>query len=133
MSEALSGTDRFSPTLADLITTVRDFLKDVGARPGRGLAYDSHVARYLLDMSLRELASGAALDRHSADRIAALLGDEADVPDPVATLCHSIRTGVFDDRWEEFLRVILADTAERVAIIRPDVLAPEHSGAELRR
>ncbi|MGQ0698825.1 MAG: DUF6285 domain-containing protein [Panacagrimonas sp.] len=112
---------RFSPTLTDLIATVRDFLRDTGRE--RSLGYDGQVARYLLDMSVRELGLGSVLDQHSAQRIASLLGEAADV----ATLCRSIRAGSFDTRREELLRVMLEDAVERVAIIRPDMLAPEHA------
>lgn len=117
-------TELFSPALADLIATVRDFLKE--ARPESGLGYQGQVARYLLDMALREMASGPHLERNSAARIAALLGNAADVSDPIASLCDAIRAGVFDDRRDELLRVMIEDSAERVAIIRPDALAPEH-------
>ncbi|MGQ0621448.1 MAG: DUF6285 domain-containing protein [Panacagrimonas sp.] len=117
------ASDRFSPTLADLIATVRDFLKDAGRE--HKLGYDGQVARYLLDMSVRELELGAVLDQHAAQRIASLMGEAADV----ASLCRSIRAGAFDERWEELLRVMLEDTVERVAIIRPDVLSPEHGHA----
>lgn len=117
--------ERFSPTLVDLIGTVRDFLKD--APPGRGLGYEGNVARYLLDMSVRELEAGAALDRNSAHRLATLLAEEAPHSRSAAGLCRAIRAGGFDDRWEEILDVLLEESVERVAIVRPDVLAPEHA------
>lgn len=117
----MSDHDRFNPPLADLIATVRDFLRD--GHPG----YEMQVARYLLDMSVRELESGAALDRHSGERLASLLRGESKVGEPVASLSRLIRAGRFDDRWQDVLAMLVEDVAERVAIIRPEMLAPEHA------
>jgi hypothetical protein len=104
----------FSPTLEDLVATVRDFLKEGGG------AYEMQVARYLLDMSLREMTQGPSLGIHSRQRMSRLLGDE---PATAERLCRSIRSGRFDRRLEELLAVLLEEAAERVSIVRPDVLA----------
>ena len=56
-----------------------------------------------------------------------MLAHEAPQSRSVAGLCHAIRGGGFDDRWDEILGVLLEEAVERVAIVRPDVLAPEHN------
>jgi hypothetical protein len=123
----MNETQRFSPTLADLLSTVRDFLGDLAPRLERGLAYDAQVARYLLEMAVRELRGGEALDRLCAQRSGMLLGDSHSDGDPQETLARAIRAGELDQRWEEALRIVLDHTVDRVAIIRPDVLAEEHA------
>lgn len=119
----MNRPELFSPTLADLIGTVRDHLKD-----GQCGGYEAQVARYLLDMSLRELEQGPALERRSMKRMSDLLGGEAQGPDPMAHLCRSIRAGGFDERLPELLAVLIEESAERVAIVRPDVLARARTG-----
>jgi hypothetical protein len=105
----------FSPALEDLIATVRDFLKYGGT------GYEMQVARYLLDMSLREMAQGPALAIRSKERMRRLLDGE---PATAEHLCESIRAGRFDQRLEVLLGVLLEEAEERVSIVRPDVLAP---------
>ena len=111
--------DLFSPTLADLIETVRDALENDLS------AYERQVARYLLQMSLRELAQGPSLAQHSVERIDALLGTVSESTDGYAGLCASIRAGRFDERLPELLETLIAEAAERVAIVRPDALLRE--------
>lgn len=125
----MNETQRFSPTLSDLLTTVRDFLRDLAPKLDRGLAYDTQVARYLLDMALRELDGAADLDRLAAERSARLLGGDASPGNPQDALAQAIRAGALDDRWEDALQLVLEHTIDRVAIIRPDVLAAEHAAA----
>lgn len=125
----MSESQRFSPTLTDLLTTVRDFLRDLAPQLDRGLAYDAQVARYLVDMALRELDRGPTLDRLAAQRSAALLDQQEIDRDPQQALAKAIRAGALDARWEETLQIVLQHTIDRVAIVRPDALAKAHAPA----
>jgi hypothetical protein len=125
----MNNQDLFSPELPDLLATVRDFIRDLTPRLDKSAAYQARIANYLLDMALRELEQGPALARQEVQELGPFLGAEGDAQALTWKLCRAIRSGELDERWNETLRLLLEQGIARVAILRPDFLAPEHQTA----
>lgn len=113
------------PDLSEILRTAREYVARVA--PSLADASDRHEGRivaYLLDMAGRELATGA--ERMAAHRsaLAALLGEDAAIPELRARLAARLRAGDLDDRLDEVAEVMLELTADQVRIVRPSHLDP---------
>ncbi|HLG88618.1 MAG TPA: DUF6285 domain-containing protein [Alphaproteobacteria bacterium] len=117
------------PSINDLLSTVKQFLDDAGPKMEGETKYHAQVSSYLLGICERELRLGAAFDEEEQRRLATFLGKEGSLPDLTTELCVRIRSGAYDDRWEEALELVLRGTIDKVRIVRPGVLAPEHRDA----
>ena len=45
-------------------------------------------------------------------------------------LCANIRAGKYDDKWDEVLNLVLAETIDKVKVVKPGHLAPMHRDAQ---
>lgn len=127
------------PTASELVEAVRDFLERdaMGALEGR-LAFHTRVAVNALGIVERELRLGPEHRRAERDRLLELLGllglvgEAMGSREPVPTddqldglrrqLGASIRSGEFDDRFDELLAALQATAASALAIANPKYL-----------
>ena len=101
----------YRPTTADLVAIVTDFLKDIGPKLDSGDRYQALVCTHVLGMVERELKGDPLPDL-----------DEA-------ALAAAIRAGECDADWDATFATVLDRTIARVALVKPDHLAPEHHTA----
>ena len=116
-----------TPALLDLLATIREFLRTLAPSLTGPQKFDSQIAAYLLGIAEREVRFSAAVETRSQARLSAFLGSEGDPEQLTAELCAAIRSGELDDRWEEALALVLAETVDQVRLSRPDHLAAEHA------
>jgi hypothetical protein len=97
---------------AELVRTVKEFLRQMTPALEPKMKFDTQVAAYLLDMVARELSNLPARKR---------------APDAAAvrSLCEQIRGGARDGEWQRTLEEVLTETIRQVKIVRPDHLSPE--------
>lgn len=107
------------PTALELLEAVRDYLEHdvLTATEGR-VRFHARVAANVVGIVSRELASGPALARAHAARLASLqVASEAE-------LGAAIRSGRFDDRLDEVTEVVRATVADKLAVANPRYAAP---------
>lgn len=117
---------QYRPAMDNLLTTVRQFLDDLGPQLEGETKYKAQVCAFLLAVCCRELAAGSAPD--AADHAAwsrLLDGAQGSTNDLSRSLCAKIRSGGFDAEFNRVLDVVLARTAAAAHLVRPDqVSAP---------
>ena len=118
------------PSINDILLTVQKFLDDTGPKLDGEAKYHAQVSSYLLGICERELRLGPATDAREQERLSAFLGKDGSPADLTAELCAGIREGRYDSRWNEVLDLVLAETVDKVRIVRPGNLAPEHRDTE---
>ena len=121
------------PSINDLLLTVKQFLDDSGPKMEGEAKYHAQVSSYLLGICERELRLAEAFDKQERRRLAAFLGMDGSLTDLATELCARIRNGAYDHRWDEALELVLQDTIDKVRIVRPGVLAPEHRDTAAKR
>jgi hypothetical protein len=121
------------PSINDILLTVQKFLDDTGPKMEGEAKYHAQVSSYLLGICERELRLGAAFDKEERTRLAAFVGKDGSLAELTTELCARIRNGTYDDRWDEALGLVLQETIDKVRIVRPGVLAPEHRDAADKR
>jgi hypothetical protein len=114
------------PDIADLLSTVQNFVERIAPRLEGEDRYHAQVAAYLLGICGREIAVPADAAEVEQRMIADFLGRDASLPDLTAALSAEIRTGACDARWDDTLALVLDRTIAKVTVVRPDHLAPEH-------
>lgn len=102
------------PDLENLLRTVRAAVDGFAGKLEGESRYHAQVASYLLSIAAREVAAGQA-------PIAGISN---------AQLCTEIRSGARDDKWDETLHLVLERVIGKVAVTRPDHLAPTHRSRE---
>ena len=117
-----------SPSLDDLLRTAGDFLDDIGPRLDEGDRYQAQVAAFLISVARRELELGAAVDSQSRERWSVFLGADEDLAGLTRRLSRQIRAGELDGHADEALALLLRDVVDKVRIVRPDHLEPDHRG-----
>lgn len=111
-------TDR--PDALELIEAVKSFLREeaapaLDARRG----YHARVAANALDIALRDLRQGPAMDNAERRRLAALLGYEGALPDLNAALARAIRNGELPADKQAVLIHLRQTAADKLAIANP--------------
>jgi len=114
------------PSINDILQTVKKFLDDTAPKLEGEAKYHAQVSSYLLGICDRELALSAGFDAAEQARFSAFLGRDGSVAELTKALCDDIRAGRLDDRWDQTLELVLANTIDKVKIVRPGVLAPMH-------
>jgi aminoglycoside phosphotransferase (APT) family kinase protein len=105
------------PRTDELLTAVRDFLRDEAAKemPGRG-GFLARVSANSLDIVLRELAMGRDAAGWELQALRNLLNADGDVRDLRANLCAAIRSDAIDLKRRD-LRAYLRDSVLAQAMI----------------
>jgi hypothetical protein len=106
------------PNLDDLLATVQQFLEGAAAELDGVTRYHAQVSAYLLGICRRE--------------VAATMGSGGAPDDRFGKLCQDIRSGELDAAWQQTFDTVMAATAAKAAIVRPEHLAPEHQPAPPR-
>ena len=117
------------PSINDLLLTVQKFLDDTGPTLTGEAKYHAQVSSYLLGICERELRLAGDFDRTEAAALQAFLKSDAPLPEATETLCKNIRAGKYDGNWDALLDLVLAQTIDKVKIVRPGHLAPMHRDA----
>jgi hypothetical protein len=114
------------PDIQDLLQTVQEFLDSCVSRLDGEMRYHARVASHLLGICAREIALSPALDTAERSRLCAVLGSEEDLGTLERRLGTEIRDGTFDDRFDDIVELLLQNAIEKLAVVRPDHLAPMH-------
>jgi hypothetical protein len=119
------------PSIDDLLGTVGEFLVRLAPGLEPESRFQVQVAAHLIGICQRELALGARFDAEERSRYGAFLGESgAAAADTLAeltrALCAGIRSGRFDERWQELIELVLGQVARKVEIVRPSQLEPMH-------
>lgn len=117
------------PSLAEILRTVAEFLDGLKPALEGEAQYGALVSAHILRIAEREVALQAELDAAETRELGELLGRSAPIPELNRLLCEGIRAGRFDDDWQRVSDVVLAQTIRKLAIVRPEHLAPEPPGA----
>jgi hypothetical protein len=118
------------PSINDILLTVQKFLDDTGPKLQGEAKYHAQVSSYLLGICERELRLAGDFDRKEAAQLTEFLGSGAPLPAMTETLCANIRAGEYDDTWDEVLNLVLAETIDKVKVVKPGHLAPMHRDAQ---
>ena len=118
------------PSINDILLTVQKFLDDTGPKLEGEAKYHAQVSSYLLGICERELRLGADFDRTEAAQLSQFLGSKAPLGEMTAEFCANIRAGKYDKNWDETLALILAQTVDKVKVVKPRHLAPMHRDAQ---
>ena len=106
------------PTAAELVEAVREYLESTVMERSEGSArFEARVARNALAVVERELALGPALAAAHAWRVRSL-GAADD-----AALAAAIRTGAYDDRWDEVAGALAASARDQLLVANPSYLS----------
>jgi Domain of unknown function (DUF6285) len=109
------------PTAVELLEAVREFLeRDVMPATEGRVRFHSRVAVNALGMLERELRLGPELDAAERDRLAALLGHDADLAALTAKLAGRIRDGSLDDRRDEVVDAVRESVRAKLLVANPD-------------
>jgi DNA-directed RNA polymerase subunit F len=102
------------PTAADLVEAVREFLvEEVRSATSGRVEFLARVAGNALAIVERELRYGPEDAARHAERLARLgMHDDRE-------LAREIRSGALDDRIEEVVAAVRADTLERLRVANP--------------
>jgi hypothetical protein len=118
------------PSINDILLTVQKFLDDTGPKLTGEAKYHAQVSSYLLGICERELRLAGDFDHREAAQLSAFLSSDAPLPAMTEALCANIRAGKYDGKWDEVLNLVLAETIDKVKVVKPGHLAPMHRDAQ---
>lgn len=108
------------PAAAELIEAVIEFLADENASTDtEQAAFHRRVARNALAIALRDLRDGPALDTAERDRLADLIGQDADLASLNAELARRIRSGAASLDRPRLLAHLRATARDKLALANP--------------
>jgi Domain of unknown function (DUF6285) len=109
------------PTAVELLEAVRQFLEqDVMPSVEGRVQFHTRVAVNALGMLERELRLGPELDAAERERLAVLLGHDADLPRLLTELAGRIRDGSLDDRRADVVAAVRASVRAKLLVANPD-------------
>jgi hypothetical protein len=114
------------PAIDDLLASVEQLLGECAPKLEGELRYHAQVAAYLLQICRREIRLAPGFDAAEADALTGFLGRRAPLDELERGLAEAIRAGGCDGQWQAALDLVLAQTIDKVRIVRPGHLAPEH-------
>jgi hypothetical protein len=114
------------PAIDDLLLSVEQLLGECAPKLEGELRYHAQVAAYLLQICRREIRLAPGFAAAETDALAGFLGRKAPLDELERGLAENIRAGGCDTQWQAALDLVLAQTVDKVRIVRPGHLAPEH-------
>lgn len=109
------------PTAVELLEAIREFLEqDVMSSVEGRVQFHTRVAINALGMLEREVRLGPELDAAERERLAALLGHDADLRTLTIELATRIRDGSLDDRRDEVVAAVRASVHAKLLVANPD-------------
>lgn len=114
------------PTIDNILRTVRDFLDTLMPKLEGEPRYHTQVSSYLLGICEREVLLRERSDAEEHAEMTRFLGHDGALPDLTQELCERIRSGAYDNRWDEVMDLVLTQTIRKLRIVRPDHLDPMH-------
>ena len=118
------------PSINDILLTVQKFLDDTGPTLTGEAKYHAQVSSYLLGICERELRLAGDYDRKEAAELSEFLGAGKPLSEMTGQLCENIRAGKYDSNWDQVLNLVLAETIDKVKVVKPGHLAPMHRDAQ---
>jgi Domain of unknown function (DUF6285) len=108
------------PTAPELLEAIREFLQQDVLRSAEGrVRFHTRVAVNALGMLERELRLGPGLDAAERQRLAILLGHDADLPALSAELAGRIRDGSLDDRRDDVVAAVRESVRAKLLVSNP--------------
>src|SRR5262249_20673356 len=115
------GVMQDRPTAAELLEAIREFLEqDVMTAVDGRARFHTRVAVNALGILEREVQLGPELDAAERERLATLLGHDADVLTLTTELARRIRDGSLDDRRDEVFAAVQASVRAKLLVANPD-------------
>ena len=114
------------PALPDLLRTVREFVDEITPQLDGRDKYHALCASYLLEIVMREMALGPAMDEDEKSMLAHFIGIDAPLDHGYATLARTIRDGSLDARWDQLMTLLTHHVVNKVRVTKPDHLHPMH-------
>ena len=109
------------PTAVELMEAIREFLEqDVMSSVEGRVRFHTRVAINALGMLEREIRLGPELDATERERLAALLGHDADLRTLTTELARRIRDGSLDDRRDEVVGAVREAVRAKLLVANPD-------------
>jgi Domain of unknown function (DUF6285) len=109
------------PTAVELLEAIREFLdQDVMSSVQGRVQFHTRVAINALGMLEREVRLGPELDAAERERLAALLGHDADLRALTTELARRIREGSLDHRRDEVLSAVRESVRAKLLVANPD-------------
>ena len=121
---------QYLPDVSELLKTVQLYVGEIGAKLKGGDKYNALVAAYLLGICERELRLGPSYDEKEKNQLTHFLKSNGSAKELHKILCERIREGKYDENWNELLELVLAQTVNSVAVVRPDHLDEDHRSVE---
>ncbi len=112
------------PELRDILRVVREFIDHVTDSVPAKDRYHALCCSYLLGIADRELAQAAQSTPSTAGRLRQFLG--ASTGDMAGVLSERLQAGVYDERLDEVLPLVLDLVIDKVKMTKPEHLAPMH-------
>jgi hypothetical protein len=114
-----------NPDLDEMLRTVGEFIDEIAPRLDGLDRYHALCARYLVDISRRELGEWRRAPGPDERRLEALLDGPTPPAELAAALCARIRAGDFDTRMDELLDILIAHVTAKVQVSKPSYLGGE--------
>jgi hypothetical protein len=109
------------PTAVELLEAIREFLEqDVMSSVEGRVQFHTRVAINALGMLEREVRLGPELDAAERERLAALLGHDADLRTLTIELATRIRDGSLDHRRDKVVGAVRASVRAKLLVANPD-------------
>ena len=107
------------PDAENLLESVRDFLQELLPNLAAESRFRARVSIHLLEIVVRELHFGTALDTSEHERLRKLLGQDGDLDELNRILASSIRSGGLDGRRREVVEHVRQTVADKLRIVNP--------------
>jgi Domain of unknown function (DUF6285) len=92
---------------------VKQSLDDLGPKLEGESKYHAHFSSYLLGICERELRLAVEFNADEQGHLSPFLGADGWLDDLTAKLYANLRAGTYDERWDEVLDVVLAQTIDK--------------------
>lgn len=120
---------QFRPDINNILLTVQKFINDTAPKLQGEAKYHAIVASYLLGICERELRLSPGYNTKETAQLADFVRTSGPLEELQKSLAKGIRSGAYDAQWDALLDMLLLQTVDNVAVVRPDHLAPMHRAA----
>ncbi len=122
-----------SPTIEEILVTVKEFAEGVASRSAGAERYDALCAAFLLGVVQRELRLGTQQDEEQIAALNKLVArgesggsSERSITDLYKGFCEGVRGGRYDDKWASAFDFALRQVIDKVLVTNADHLQTKH-------